>query len=97
MIILCTFGYIRLTFSNKDNSIISYDLIDYKKINEIKKAHKSLITSFRYIYDNLEYRDLIISISNKDSNIKLWNINNYFYNYIIYVFKIKNMIILNAY
>ena len=36
-----------------------------------------LISSFRYFFDNLEYRDLLISISNKDNNIKLWNIINF--------------------
>ena len=58
-------------------AIISYDLINNKNINEIKKAHKELITSFRYFYDNKENRNLLISISNNDNNIKIWNIINF--------------------
>ena len=65
-----------LIFSNKNKSIISYDIIDNKKINEIKNAHKMYITNFRYYYDKINKRDLILSVSAYNNNIKLWNINN---------------------
>ena len=64
-----------LIYSNKNKSIISYDLINNRKINEIKKAHIEIITNFRYYLDKIKKQDLILSIS--DHNIKLWNINNY--------------------
>ena len=66
-----------LIYSNKNNSIISYNLNNNKILNEIKKAHINYITSFRNCFDNINKRDLIMSISFYDNNIKLWNINNY--------------------
>ena len=60
--------------TNQKRSIISYNIIDNKKINEIKNAHKTQIESFRYYLDNTNKRDLIISLSSVDNNIKLWNI-----------------------
>lgn len=68
---------IHLIFSNKDRSIIDYNLIDFKLINEIKMAHFRLITNFRHYYDSNNRIDLIISISSIDNNIKLWNTNNW--------------------
>ena len=66
-----------LIYANKDNSIISYDLINNKKINEIKNAHNKNIVNFRHNFDKLNKRDLIISISAEDNNIKLWDITNF--------------------
>ena len=65
-----------LIYANQDKSIISYNIIDNKKINEIKKAHNSYITNFRHHLNKNKKIDLIISISSDDNNIKLWNINN---------------------
>ena len=65
-----------LIYSNKNKSIICYDLIQNKKINEIKNAHNKYITNFRYYLDKINLRDLILSISAYGNNIKLWNINN---------------------
>jgi len=64
-----------LIYANKNKSIVSYNIIDNKKINEIKNAHKNYITNFRYYFDKSNKRDLIMSISDKDNNIKLWNVN----------------------
>jgi len=66
-----------LIYSNKSKSIVSYNIIDNKKINEIKNAHNNYITNFRSFFDKNNKRDLIISISDKDNNIKLWNANNW--------------------
>ena len=44
---------------------------------EIKKAHDNYITNFRHYQDNIQKRDLIISISREDNQIKLWNVNNF--------------------
>ena len=65
-----------LIYATSNISIILYNLIDNKKINEIKNAHKKYITNFRHYLDKQNNRDLIISISSIDNNIKLWNINN---------------------
>ena len=66
-----------LIFSDKNKSIISINLINNKIINEIKNAHEKEISNFRYYLDNNNKRDLILSISADNNNIKLWNINNY--------------------
>ena len=66
-----------LVYSNLDNSIISYNLIDNKKIIEIKNSNYwSYITNFRHYPDKKNKRDLIISIS-YENNLKLWNVNNW--------------------
>ena len=66
-----------IIYTNENRSIISYDLINNKKINEIKNAHSELITNLRHYSDKINKRDLIISISSKNNNIKLWNINTF--------------------
>ena len=66
-----------IIYSNLNISIISYNLIKNEKINEIRNAHERDITNFRYYLDNLNKRELILSISSNDSNIKLWNIKNW--------------------
>ena len=65
-----------LIYINKYNSIISYDLIRNQKINEIKKAHSSLITNLRYCFYEKMKIDVILSISYTDNTIKLWNMSN---------------------
>ena len=67
-----------LIYSTKNKSIISYDLINNKKVNEIKNAHNEDISSFRHYLDDIEKRDLIISISLEDNNIKLWDLYNFY-------------------
>ena len=62
-----------LIYGNQNQSIISYNLIDNKKIIEIKNAHENNITNFRHYLDNIKKRDLILSISRIDNNIKVWN------------------------
>ena len=66
-----------LIYANKYGSIISYNLINFEKINEIKKAHNEEISNFKYYLDIINKRDLILSISSKENSIKLWNIKNW--------------------
>ena len=68
---------IYLIYSNINKSIISYDILKYKKTMEIKNAHKRDITNFRHFLDKVNKRDLMISISLSDNNLKLWNISNF--------------------
>ena len=63
-------------YSNKKYSIISYNLIDNKKINDIKNAHDSIITNFRHYFYKDKKQDLIISTST-NNNVKLWRINDW--------------------
>ena len=64
-----------LIYSTKNNSIIFYNIVDSKKMNTIKNAHTQHITSFRHFLDNFNKRDLILSISLDDLNLKIWNVN----------------------
>ena len=61
---------------SKGNSIEFFNLKDNKLLLKIKNAHKEVITIFRYYYDKINRRDLILSLS-RDGCIKLWNINNF--------------------
>ena len=74
-----------LIYATKEKSIVSFDLINYKKINEIRGAHEELITNIRHIKDNSNKRDLVLSVS-YDSNIKLWDYNN-----LEYLNEVKNI------
>ena len=66
-----------IIYTNKYNSIFSYNLIDNKIITEIKNAHDNYIINFRHYLDKNNKIDLLLSISNKDNNIKIWNIQNW--------------------
>ena len=66
-----------LVFASIEKSIISYDIKNNQKICEIKNAHNNYIIDFRHFYDKNNKRDLLISVSSFDNNIKLWNINNW--------------------
>ena len=65
-----------LIYSNEHFSIISYDLNNNKIINTIFKAHEYYITNFRHFLDIINKRDLLLSISADDNNIKIWDIKN---------------------
>jgi WD40 repeat protein len=61
---------------SKGNSIDFFNMKDNKLMLEIKNAHKEYISIFRYYYDKINRRDLVLSLS-RDGVIKLWNINNF--------------------
>ena len=68
---------IYLIYTNINMSIICFNLIDQKKICEIKNAHNEYITNFRHYLDKINKKDLIISISLEGNDIKLWNASNF--------------------
>ena len=65
-----------LIYATKTKSIISFDIINNQKLNEVKNAHKDYISVFSYCLDKINKRELILSVSPSDRNIKLWKINN---------------------
>ena len=67
---------IYLIYSNKANSMIFYDINNNQKINEIKNAHNSEIEKISHYFDNLNKRDIIMSIG-KERDIKLWDIKSF--------------------
>ena len=66
-----------IIYSNKSKSIISQNIINFQKISEIKNAHEGYITNFRHFLDKKNIRDIIMSISAVDNNIKLWDLKNW--------------------
>ena len=66
-----------LVFSSLEKSIISYDIKNSQKICEIKNAHNNYIINFRHFYDKKNKRDLLMSVSSFDNNIKIWNTNTW--------------------
>ena len=66
-----------IIYSNKANSIISYNLNSLKIHTVINNAHSTFITHFRHYLDEKNKRDVIMSISYRDSNIKLWDFKNW--------------------
>ncbi len=67
---------IYLIYSNKDNSMIYYDINNNQKINEIKNPHNSIIIKISHCFDNLNKRDIIMSIGN-EKDIKLWDFKSF--------------------
>jgi len=66
-----------LIYSNRSKSNISYDINDNNKKIEIKNAHKNYITSFEHFSDIEKKRDLLISASAKENNLKLFDVENF--------------------
>ena len=65
-----------LIYQTKNQSIVCYDLKNQKKINEIKNEY---ITNLIHYYDDINKRDLVMSISVIKNDIKVWNANNWEY------------------
>ena len=66
--LICSEGY----------SILSYNILNNQKTIEITNAHNNQhISRFRHHLDKVNRRDLLISISDYDNTIKLWNIQNW--------------------
>ena len=65
-----------LIYSNVEKSIIIYDLINNRKIIEIKNAHKEYITNIKHCFDKKNNRDLILSVSDSNNNIILRDFRN---------------------
>ena len=66
-----------LIYSDINRSMISYDLNNKRKINELKNIHNEYITNFRHYLDEINKRDLVMSLSRDDNNIKIWNVTNF--------------------
>ena len=43
----------------------------------MKNSHNEYITNFRHYLDEIKKRDLIMSVSKKENNIRIWNENNW--------------------
>ena len=70
------FNTIILLYAKK-RTIISYNLINNQKINEYKNAHCNNIINCNHYYDKKNNKHLIMSISEEDNNLKIWNYSNF--------------------
>ena len=69
-----------IIYSTLNRSIISYNISNqnnFQILTEIKQAHDDYIDNFRYSFDIKNKRDLILSLSSGDNNIKIWNLKNF--------------------
>ena len=66
-----------LIYTGDNKSIIAFDLIDNRIICKVINAHDKYITNFRHYSDANKERDLLLSVSYEDNNIKIWNILNW--------------------
>lgn len=65
-----------LIYQTKNQSIVCYDLKNQKKVNEIKNEY---ITNLIHYYDDINKRDLVMSISVIENGVKVWNASNWEY------------------
>ena len=65
-----------LVYSTIYKSIICYDVKNKTLLSETKNCHQGFITSLRHFPDKINKIDIIMTISNEENNIKLWNIGN---------------------
>jgi len=76
---------LELIYYNKNNFIVSLDLINNQKISQIKNEHNKFVTNFRHYLDKMNKRDLIMS-TYFDNCIKLWDNKNW-----ECIFKLENI------
>ena len=66
-----------LIYSNDKNYLVSFDLINLNTIEQIQNAHEKKITNINHCLDKNNHRDIIMSISSDDNNLKLWDFSNF--------------------
>ena len=70
------FDIFYVVYTYKMQTIILYDLVNDKKITEIRNSHSKIISNLKHFLDKIDKRDILISVSSDENKIKLWNINN---------------------
>ena len=76
IIFLSIDNILNLICSNGGSSIICYNLVDNKKIIEIKNKYYYQIINFRHYLDKKNYRDLVLLMFSQFV-IELFNVNNW--------------------
>jgi hypothetical protein len=67
-----------LIYTSENFSIVCYCLDNEQIITEIAFAHSyEYITNFNHFYDSKNKKDIIMSISGDNNNIKLWDFSNW--------------------
>ena len=76
--IFCIFhtnNILYLLYFTEDRSIVTYDLTNRSVVNEKKNAHEKNVTSLDHV--KVDGKDIIMSVSCEDNNVKLWDFNNW--------------------
>ena len=69
---------IYLVYASEDVSIMCYSLNNDQLISEISDAHeKEYITNLNHLYNQRINKDIIMSVSGDNNNIKLWDFYNW--------------------
>ena len=67
-----------LVYASEDVSIICYSLNNDQLISEISDAHeKEYITNLNHLYNKRINKDIIMSVSGDNNNIKIWDFYNW--------------------
>ena len=66
-----------LVYGTIYNSIECYDLIKKKFIKTILKAHNGVIFTIRYHCSPKINKEYLLSASNEDKNVKIWDIQTW--------------------
>ena len=71
-------NHIYLVYSTEEKNIQCLDINTKKNIKTIINPHSNnFITNIRYYYDKKNNRDLIISVSKDNNNVKIWDVKNW--------------------
>ena len=71
------YNILNLIYATKSKSIIALNLNENQKIIEIKNSHNEYISQLKHIFLSKTKQDILMSVSGKNNNIKLWDINNW--------------------
>ena len=66
-----------LVYATFTKSIVVYNITLNKVEKEIDNCHEKYITNFRHTYDIKSSRDLVMSISSEENNIKIWDVKTW--------------------
>ena len=66
-----------LIYTTLNNSIICFDLDNFKKISEIKNPNDKKIRAIKHYADIKNKNDLVMTIYPMERNLRLWNVKNW--------------------
>ena len=62
-----------LAYTTKEKKLIIYDINSKNELFKSEERHNNYITNIKHIYDKTNKMDIVMTISKKDNNIKIWN------------------------
>lgn len=67
-----------LAYSTEDFSILCYNLDESKMVKELKNPHRdNYITNFRHFVDKIHEKDILLTLSADNKNLKIWDIETW--------------------